>query len=382
MKKYLFLNIVLILWLTACSPVVSPPPDNQGSTSAEKCISPVVNLAFPREEASAPQNNEALLPMGWAEITTLPNELYDKVNDLSLELIRWQDNHDEIWVFSDQYAFIYRPDMATWVRGPIIPFAGAHRNVAMTEDGTIWYGSSDNRDPYLIYRYEESNGQFKSAVEKRGAFTSAYVVDLEVDHKGLLWLLVHESENNNDIVSLYSFDPVKSELLRHISDVVYSNIVIANDDSVYAMKTVDKLMHYFPATKQSETYDLPTDNDSAGNPVSLYLDGRSRLWVSDRGWFDFSSNENPLWFTIIRSPIFIDYIHPHGRYVWFRPEILLESSNGLLWFASSKGTVQLDPATGQWCLFTTYASQLLEDHNHNLWMLINGALYNYHLSLQ
>ncbi len=61
------------------------------------------------------------------------------------------------------------------------------------------------------------------------------------------------------------------------------------------------------------------------------------------------------------------------------PKILLESADGKLWFHHENGMISLDPKKGEWCWFTTYQSNIVEDSQHNLWMIADGKLYTYPL---
>jgi ligand-binding sensor domain-containing protein len=66
-------------------------------------------------------------------------------------------------------------------------------------------------------------------------------------------------------------------------------------------------------------------------------------------------------------------------YRWKSPTILMESSDNRLWFESENGLVWLDPSEGKWCWFTTVQSNIVEDEEHNLWMIANEKLYKYPL---
>ncbi|MEW5940901.1 MAG: hypothetical protein AB1750_14620, partial [Chloroflexota bacterium] len=68
-----------------------------------------------------------------------------------------------------------------------------------------------------------------------------------------------------------------------------------------------------------------------------------------------------------------------GNFYKARPYGLSESSDGMFWFWSSIGTVRLNPKIGEWCLFTTYSSPVVEYSNHNLWMVADNKLYKYEL---
>jgi hypothetical protein len=66
-------------------------------------------------------------------------------------------------------------------------------------------------------------------------------------------------------------------------------------------------------------------------------------------------------------------------YQWDLPEVVLESTDGRLWFRSTNGTVSLNPQKGDWCWFTTYQSNIVEDSNRVLWMIADGTVHQYDL---
>jgi len=83
------------------------------------------------------------------------------------------------------------------------------------------------------------------------------------------------------------------------------------------------------------------------------------------------------WYQIQRSPLFISGVKgSFGDFQYQTPEVILESSDGRIWFLHSyNGMITLDPSTGTWCWFTTYQSNIVEDTDHNLWMIADNKLY-------
>jgi hypothetical protein len=82
-------------------------------------------------------------------------------------------------------------------------------------------------------------------------------------------------------------------------------------------------------------------------------------------------------------------IHPYpeqafdhaGDYLWVPPSLLMESSDGKLWYnrymdGQGDGTAWYDPKTGEGCLFADYPSTLIEDSKQQLWMAAGGKLYS------
>ena len=149
----------------------------------------------------------------------------------------------------------------------------------------------------------------------------------------------------------------------------------------------NELIHYFQETGRFDRVEVPLKGIleseaiqelpiGSANLYHLFVDHTDRLWFHDYGWLE----PDGTWYQIIRSPVFIsegmqDYI----RYSWERPDIVIESLDGLLWFRFTMGLVRLDPRTAKWCWFTTYPSNIVEDQDHTLWMIADGKLYRYQL---
>ena len=106
---------------------------------------------------------------------------------------------------------------------------------------------------------------------------------------------------------------------------------------------------------------------------SIFADHSGRLWFGAIGWLE----PNGAWYQMLRSPIFVtDTLWSGMEHRWKSPEIILESSDNRLWYRSfENGLIWLNPEKGKWCWFTTEQSNIVEDEDHNLWMIADGKLY-------
>ncbi len=131
------------------------------------------------------------------------------------------------------------------------------------------------------------------------------------------------------------------------------------------------LFRFTPSTEKFDALYIPLSN----NPLLVFpfVDKKGNVWLSDYGWMD----ANGVWHEIIRSPVFIADSEKGGSAQWIFPSIKLNSADGRMWFGSQNGMVSLDTEKGEWCWFTTYQSNIVEDLNGNLWMIANGTLYQY-----
>jgi hypothetical protein len=128
--------------------------------------------------------------------------------------------------------------------------------------------------------------------------------------------------------------------------------------------------------KKEEIIRNPIKNDDYFN--SVFFDKDGNMWLNDHSMMS-SDGE---WYQIIRSPIFItDRIREmNDQYLWGFPDIVLESSNGYLWFDSANGISWFDPLEEKWCWVTNdHSATPIEGNSNDIWMAIEGKLYVYQI---
>lgn len=110
----------------------------------------------------------------------------------------------------------------------------------------------------------------------------------------------------------------------------------------------------------------------------LFIDRNNRLWTSDYGWVnlterdDYYANSALLY----RSPVFVtNEFNPRATVVWARPSPTAATEDGRVWYQSYRGAAWFQPETGEWCVFSTTHSKVLEDNDGNLWMVYDNDLY-------
>lgn len=397
MRKFL-LGIVAILLLYGCGqpistsktnsssspdfslPTSSPTvtaqlPGGQPADSDKECLPPLATFAFPHGETNItpPPQKPVLPPSEWNLVSPLPN--FDKLAAYRLALISYNDQYSEIWVLTNngQGLFQYRTDTKEWSVNKTnydsiasLLFPDNKGNVWSARKG--YYGPFDAQ-PFLS-RYDKGKEEFVPVYNNGDTWTLT-ISSVKVDNKGIFWLMV----KNRNSYQLLSFDPTTLKAKLHLESPDYgSSLVISRDNKIlFIDQKENDLIAYTPDTEKIDTYHIPVAFGYAD--ADLYLDSFERLWFNDLGWFDFSTSTSRQWFTVVRSPIFIGFPEGIGQWVWTRPTFLTESADGLLWFRSIRGDGWLDTKTGTWCLFTTYDSNILQDSEHNLWMLADGKLY-------
>jgi hypothetical protein len=206
----------------------------------------------------------------------------------------------------------------------------------------------------------------------------------------VFWMSAQDRDEQNRSV-IVSFNSTSLQAVRQLpapQDSYWGDIAIAPDGAVWiADWGAGQLVRYDPTTGQATPYvgNFWTRQDFSqeafeGSIGNLYFDRSGRLWIQDRGWLDFTTRGQPMWYQVVRSPVFIDdQVHPESQYGWYRPSTTYQSSNGFFWFGYPAGMVRLDPESGEWCRFTTASGPIAEDEDHNLWIAVFNKLYKYSL---
>jgi hypothetical protein len=318
----------------------------------------------------------------------MPDPIEDTINNDYISAVRTKGNYKEIWIKrwsqpignnaskpASSRVLIYRTDTKGWQVLPDQIQGAAARivNLYLSKDGSLW-ASILISGKVMLGSYNDNKGQFELLNGSENLPNGASVLD----NKGTFWIMSH-----ND--GIYSFDPVRNKLEKNI-DIPDLNVyelgiygktaIFAPDGSLYFLNVQDdgdiELIRYNPTSSKLER-DIPYYQYLDQAAASLYVDHLGNVWLEDRGWM----SPDGTWYKIVRSPIFIVEGVPDIplKYVWVRPSILLESSDNRLWFRSDNGMAWLDPQKGEWCWFTTYQSNIVEDSDHNLWMIADGKLY-------
>jgi hypothetical protein len=219
-----------------------------------------------------------------------------------------------------------------------------------------------------------------SGTEKDGFY---YYSKVLLDKNGIFWMLVP-----ND--AIYNYDPATGQVTRLIDlPLTFRDAQLGLSGDVYLLVSdfsyqsgnqyhTYLIKHFRPTTSEIETVDLNYILEPFPFASNILVDRLGRLWLDNVAYQD----ENEDWHQIQRSPIFVS----HSREAYNDPKyksakIIMESSDGRLWFLHrDNGMIYLDPQKGEWCWFTTYKSNVMEDLDHNLWTVADSKLYKYPLN--
>jgi hypothetical protein len=327
----------------------------------------------------------------------------------SVELVRSFEAYSEVWVSIGDFIdlpnsrpiyrtryLVYRTDTKSWT---LIPAQVGKEPVFITKlflalDGTVW-GQANWEDDKpatarpLLAKYQENLGRFEYDAASRGlpAFfektksLDRYTSDVFLDSQKTFWVITPED-------AIYSYDLILQKIVRHADMpakkyVLYSQL--ASDGNIYISVSTkmieDEILVFSPKSEKLDTIQKPWINWP--EMEGIFMDDQGRLWLGAFGWRDanggwITHHPNPrqyFWKTIWVQD---------GR--WRSPDITLQSTDGRLWFRKLLSETQpwgmawYDPAAQVGCWFTTKYTNLVEDQQGELWMVVDDVLYRYSLN--
>ena len=402
-------TLLLIFLCVISSSCVHPSlgsPDE--SSNPQACIPPMTTTSYPVNEYNT-HMWPTRPPYPWRAISPIPQSFSPDSLSYSyfdLQFSRDVKNESEIWIMNtwaikkadtfNHSIYVYRTGDGTWSEVPsILEDTDAEIvHLYQAKDGTVWAAASTEVGHAYGYYAEIQETPYVFAVfdeEKRNFTSIEFPQEVPlgpVDFDGEeFWIFEKDgpiySLNPHTLEITEYLDPRKSELADFI--VLPKNLVkndgslaFSKDGSFYFLASTPReypieidVFHFSPKTDSLRII-TPGFVGSPSYISGLLVDQFDNLWMSDIGWMDKDGN----WYhQLIRSPVFITSYMEGQSFDWEYPEIVLESSNGVLWFSSTNGMVFMNPKDGNWCWFTTYRSEMIEDAQHNLWMTIDGELY-------
>lgn len=381
---------------------------SKSATSSGSCISPTDTFSYSIVPSGDDRNKLAVLPSNPWQVDQPLEDIMDTTRYSSILTTRFYNSNIEIWMTGfpvsgitngDQHnqLFIYRPGDKTWksISAKIEGTDLYVTNLFVTQDGAVWgqvapSGYDDTKVDFVLSKYNEKTELFEFDNNTQGIPVSwKYSDGLVIPSKILLnsqrstfWILVpedgvysysvasKESKSYTKFPETDKTDMVAEPVFSPDGNIYYLTVgpnVLTNDDV--------SLYRFIPATADIERISMHLEPWPVVS--SVFADQEGRLWFGGIGWRETNGN----WYQILRSPIFITNSLWSGMdYRWKSPNILMESSDNRLWFESENGMVWLDPSDGKWCWFTTVQSNIVEDEEHNLWMIADTKLYKYSLN--
>ncbi len=385
MRPLLLLPVITAVLLVACAPVQARPAS---SSSAGSCIPPRHPFAFSvRPDTNPEADAQVLPPAPWTVEAPLPPLPNGARSWTRLWVVQVTNGADEIWATrqwwappeyaSNEQLLRYEQRTGKWQEYPEQVSDAVRPGELFLDNRNVLWSYNYRADPSypLFSRYDAQSGLFRLVKESAGIANGLYTVD----PNNVIWIVPAEGP----LVSFDATVPVVRTVLGLPGEQVLS-VASAPDGTLYILKGTSNItsmsdelvLHYLPVEDRYERV-WPTVRPYP--PINnLLVDPSGRLWLDDRGW----QEPNGTWYETVRSPIFItdpvDWSPMSSR--WEAPRLLLESSDHRLWYQSGNGLAWLDPQAGQWCWFTTYRSNAVEDARHTVWIVAGDKLYRLALS--
>ena len=404
------------LILGACGQTTQPSPVALAATTSsemplhqyDECIPPFTDLAIPAGSGEIERQSQTQIPpRGWESISAIPNP------SEHLAVSNFTASGNSIWVLyrnneSKDVMARYSASTNEWkyYATPKNSYGVPTDFIVASKTGELWgyysFFSTEGLEDglSLLVRYNVIKDQFESVIDKQGLLQTPRTISskIVVDENGRFWMFVKDGLNDSS-PTLYSFDPVTLQAEKHN---VYSETFspfIRRDGKLWIPDwPAGKLALYDPTTRQVQYFDsIKTFTLSKGETHvkfteviegagPLYLDRSERLWFGYTGWLDLKISEDIGWYKIITPPEFVIYTEsPLPMYV-LSPTTLRgmhQSSNGWMWFSTTDGVVRLKMLDsfqhGEWCKVTNGVSNVVEDQQGNLWMIVFSKIYKYHI---
>jgi len=331
------------------------------------------------------------------------------------------NDHQEIWTIGDIYGeqlqgiksviTIYSVESQTWefVSSDISDTGLVVGQLFVDSAGGVWgrvtwqrtYEYTTETFPVLS-RFNETTRQFEIA---EGVLEVLLVREIPMDNGGIMIAydgtrILLDDQDNFWIFpydrGLYHYNPSTqtTDQRTDFPDVYVGGPKMAPDGSIYFATGTDELEYspfflrsavfqFIPDTGELISIDLP--NEDLPSFSGLLIDSTGRLWLGSIAYRE----PDGTWHIMYPHPeAYLALVNGGGySYVWGMPYPMLESSDGIIWFQKFldtsgwvDGTAWYDPTTGEGCMFTNMAANIIEDSEQRLWLIANETLYNYTLN--
>jgi len=347
----------------------------------------------------------------WQIEAALPSQHLDGyfIQKIDVEVARLIDEHKEIWLKVYLFAskpenvnqitfLVYTTETKEWknISSNIGDTGIFIKNLFIASDGSVWgqttwnlpfQNSEIERIPVLgkfnehTQQFEFVPGVFEIAIEQVEGYRDR--PEIVLDGQDIFWIFVQ-----ND--GLYRYDPINEDVEKqvHLPDFSVDQVALSPDGSIYFENYSDQiysqesffrlsdetLFQFKPETKEILSLKVPDEPWPVFS--GLLVDRTGKLWMGAIGYRDDEDTWNLI------HPNTEEYFKYAGDPYRAPPHLLLESSNGILWYErfldsdlKAEGTAWFDPKSGDGCLFTNFAAEVVEDQEGNLWMTANNKLY-------
>jgi len=390
-------------------------PSSTDEKLNDECIQSFQDFAYTIPEWNRDESTQNILPLSPWQIEALLPQLpeNESLQNADISAIRSLNGQIEIWIHVSKVVTRVLPPLPTvqseaieefWVYQPqskqwrVIPANLEDTDIFVTNlfvknDGTLWgqnvrkakAGDYSEKNIPLLSVFDEQSQQFEYAngvveiphMQDENLFQWPYIF-LDASEEFLIFV-------GDDGIYQYNTDDHASEKLADLTSLTIRDATDAPDGSIYFYNYVysnflvdGMLYQFFPENGSIVPVEMPDESWPIFS--GLLVDQNSNLWLGSIGY----RGSDGAWHLIY--PNLDAYLEHQGEYFWSPVKLFMESSDGRLWFQKwldtniiFEGMAWYDPQTGEGCMFTNQVSNIMEDANHNLWLVAAGKLFKYSL---
>lgn len=382
-----------------------------------ECIKSFHEFAYSGLEPSLDGEVKKIPPSPpWQIETTVPIHHVEGyvISSVDTEITRSIGRRQEIWIaetlfetagYNNKNVFVvYQPksQKREFVLADIGDSGFFVENLFVTNDGSIWgktvwdtiHGQPDLEKVPVLSKFNENTRRFEFA---KGVLEIPWTLftynfspwpEIVLDNNGVFWIFA-----KND--GIYRYDPAtqRSEKEADLLGLNVTQVALSPDGSIYFEIFNEKiyskesffrlldgmLFQFIPKTKEVVPLKIPDEPWPVFS--GMLVDPMDRLWL---GAISYREPDGE-WKRIHPDPQ--EYFKHAGDIYWATPTLMLESSDGVLWYRKfldldlrAEGTAWYDPQTGEGCMFTNIAANIIEDSERQLWMVADGKLFKYQLT--
>ena len=429
MKKNLFFIFISIFFLIGCNAqqtnveekylTKKMDQDYDNHVDTNTCISPLFSFAYQIKgqfthdtlvkdvKPSNPWTFELEIPkfpddaVGYSEKEWLLSVFSKSNNWQNIWILRSWMTDNATGSLNSYEILAYDAESSTWISVPI-DVKGTNVKVGelfLTENDEVWahnysgdivsfleppysvgiYQEKYPIVPYQLFsKYDSKMNQFVP-VSKSEDIPNGNQEDgwskVILDNNNVFWVLVQGD-------GLYKYSPTSQGILKHIDlkqelgDSIIKTITLDAENNIYLSDDYSYVLRYDQSSESVKKFTgfSPTYGDEYNTEFhGVLVDYLGRFWLGDKSWAepeDYSTR-----YEIFPSSIFITRSEGTKIYDLEIPMLLLESDDNRLWYRFSNGLAWMSPEEEEWCWFTTYSSNIVEDSQGRLWIIADGKLY-------
>lgn len=207
------------------------------------------------------------------------------------------------------------------------------------------------------------------------------IASIIVDENSVFWMI-----SAGGVIHKYNPSENKPLVIAKWPNMNFPNGLIAaiSPDGVIYFQDVHK--RYFGEsneilfrfdTKSKILRQIPEPAQRWPDFGTMLIDESGKLWLGAVGYMQLASEQ----FTLTH-PNPTGYFKHKGDISMALPGLFFQSSDGVLWFTEDndmggigEGTAWYDPQRKTGCWFTTERAYIVEDAQHQLWLMVNNRLY-------